>query len=67
MSDKKPKCYNCKHSGQAFKIKKLTHCHCGNPKEYTLEKFDNEEFSAWDTLRVFSDNCKDHEFKQTQL
>lgn len=60
---KKPKCYNCKHAGNQFKIVKLTHLHCGNPKEYTQDKFDNNEFSPWDTLRVFSDTCEAHEFK----
>ncbi len=60
---KKPKCYNCKHAGNQFKISKLTHLHCGNPKEYTQEKFSNNEFSPWDTLRIFSDTCEAHEFK----
>ena len=32
-------------------------------KEYTKEKFDNDEFSHWDTLRVFNETCKAHEFK----
>lgn len=62
---RKRKCHNCKHAGQQFKIDKLTHLHCENPKDYTKEKFESGELSAWDTLRVFSDDCKDHEFKQT--
>ena len=60
----KAKCHNCKNSSKQFKVIKLTHVHCYNPKEYTQEKADTGEFSAWDTLRVFSDTCSDHEFKE---
>lgn len=60
---KKAKCYNCKHASNQFKVGKLTHLHCENPSEYNQEKYDNGDFSAWDTLRVFSDNCISHEFK----
>lgn len=60
---KKQKCYNCKHAGNQFKIHKLTHIHCNHPTEYTQEKFDNEEFTAWDTLHVFSSCCELHEYK----
>ena len=66
MSDKlekKPRCYNCKHGGSQFKIAKLTHLVCCDPKVYTKEKFDNNELSPWDALRVFSDTCNNHEFK----
>ena len=41
----------------------MTHYHCENPKEYPQEIFDSVGFSAWDTLREFSDTCKDHQFK----
>ena len=60
---KKPRCHNCKFAGNQFKINKLTHLHCADPKEYTQEKFDNGDFCAWDTLRVFNDTCYNHEFK----
>lgn len=61
---KKPHCYNCKFAGQGFKIGKLTHHHCEDEKQYNQEKHDNGEFTAWDTLRVFSDTCDNHEFKE---
>lgn len=61
---KKPRCYNCKFAGNQFKIGKLTHLHCSDPKEYTQDKFDNNEFCAWDTLRVFNETCDNHEFKK---
>lgn len=60
---KKPRCHNCKFAGQQFKIRKLTHLHCADPKKYNQKTFDNDEFCAWDTLRVFNETCKDHEFK----
>jgi len=65
MSDNKKKrhCYNCKFAGKGFKVWKLTHHHCEDEKQYNQEKFDNDEFCAWDTLRVFSDTCDSHEFK----
>jgi len=62
----KPKCYNCNHSGNQFKIAGKTHLHCNNPKEYNQEKWDNEEFNEMDTLRYFWDTCKDHEFKSKE-
>lgn len=59
---KKPKCYNCKHRTIGFKILNLTHYHCMSP---TYEKMfkDDIDFSPWDTLRVFSDTCNEHEFR----
>jgi len=60
---KKPRCYNCKFAGKQFKVNKLTHLHCDDPENYTQEKFDNNEFTAWDTLRVFSDTCKNHKYR----
>lgn len=59
---KKARCYNCKFRGQQFKIGKLTHLHCEHP-QYSEERFLSGELSPWDTLRVFSDDCTDHEFK----
>ena len=61
----KARCYNCKYAGIQFKIGKLTHLHCADPKHYNKETFDNGDFSAWDTLRVFSDTCNNHKFKNT--
>ena len=57
-------CYNCKFAGEQFKIKELTHLHCEDPIKYTQEKHDNDEFCAWDTLRVFSDICSNHELAE---
>lgn len=62
---KKPKCYNCKHSSPQFKVCKLTHVHCFHAK-YTEEDMKNGVISPWDTLRVFSDTCNDHEFKKKE-
>lgn len=61
---KKAKCYNCKHKGNTFKIGKLTHTHCEDPRQYSQEGWDNDEFDAWETLRVFSDTCDKHEFQK---
>lgn len=60
--DRKPKCYNCKHRTDAFKIGKLTHYHCVSP---TYKKMNREgkSISPWETLRVFSDSCDEHEFR----
>ena len=60
MGKKKAKCYNCKHGGHQFKINKLTYLHCNDPSKYTQERFDNDEFGPWDSLRVFSDTCENH-------
>jgi len=57
----KPKCYNCKFAGKQFKIFKLTHLHCLHPKLENEFKI-NPNFSAWDTLRIFSECCNDHKF-----
>ena len=64
MEEKKPRCYNCNFSGKQFKINKLTHLHCEDPKKYTKEKFIKGEFSAWDTLRVFNNTCDNHKFRK---
>ncbi len=58
----KPKCYNCKHAGQQFKVHNLTHLHCEHPK-WSEEDMKSGKISPWDTLCVFSETCNDHEFK----
>jgi hypothetical protein len=61
---KKRKCYNCKFASSQFKIVKLTHLHCEDPKRYSREAYERGEFtSPWETLRVFSDTCSSHQFK----
>lgn len=62
---KKPRCHNCKHAGDQFKIGKLTHLHCKNPEKFPKEKWESGELTAWDSLCVFSDSCPDHEFKES--
>ena len=57
---KKPKCYNCKHACEQFKIDKLTHLHCGHMDVH------KEDPNPWHSLRVFSDTCKLHEFKPSK-
>ena len=57
----KAKCYNCKHASEQFKVLKLTHLHCLKPEHHDLAE--KGEISPWDTLRVFSDTCEDHEIK----
>lgn len=61
-NQKKRRCYNCKYGGDQFKIDKLTHLHCYGP-EYEKADKNGEYLSPWETLRVFSNFCKDHEFK----
>lgn len=63
-NEKKAICCNCKFGGTQFKIGKLTHLHCEDPKQYNQDKFDNEGFSAWDTLREFGNTCENFEPKQ---
>lgn len=60
MKVTKAKCYNCLHAGNQFKIGKLSHLHCENPVLYNQEKYDSGNFSAWDSIRVFSDSCSFH-------
>lgn len=60
---RKPKCYNCKFASDQFKVIKLTHVHCFDEKQYPEEKLKKGDISPWETLRVFSDTCKNHEFK----
>ena len=60
---KKPRCYNCKFAGHQFKVGSLTHLHCEDEKQYPLEKWQSGELSPWDSIQVFSDTCKNHEFK----
>lgn len=65
-NQKKPRCHNCKYSGTQFKIDKLTHLHCEHP-DLDVRASVHPQDSAWATLRVFNDNCKDHEFKTKTL
>ena len=62
----KRRCHNCKFSGPAFKLNNLTHNYCEDPKQYNQEKFNNGEFDPIESLRVFSDSCDKHKFKQTK-
>lgn len=62
---KKPRCYNCKHASESFKVSDLTHHHCLHLK-YD-EDMKSGKLSAWDSLRVFSDTCNDHEFKDKKF
>jgi len=50
MKKKAAKCYNCEYASSSFKIGKLTHLNCEDPEKYTEEKYNNDEFCAWDTL-----------------
>ena len=61
-TDKKPKCYNCKHRTPPFKIRNLTHYHCMSPT-YQQQHDNGDSPSPWETLRVFSSTCKEHEFR----
>lgn len=61
--EKKRRCYNCKFKSESFVISKLTHCHCLNDKIYHQEKMKDGVITPWDTLRVFSESCKEHVFK----
>lgn len=61
---KKARCYNCKFGGHPFKIGKLTLLHCEDPERYSREAYERGDFdSPWETLRVFSESCKIHKFK----
>ena len=59
---KNPNCHNCKFAGNKFKILGLTHLHCEDKELYSKEAWENEEFNEYDTLRVWWDKCKKHEF-----
>ncbi|MBW7844852.1 MAG: hypothetical protein H3C45_04275 [Bacteroidia bacterium] len=56
------KCWNCKHRTHAFKVGKLTHYHCMSPT-YEKQHSEGVAISPWETLRVFSDSCDEHEFR----
>jgi hypothetical protein len=58
----KRKCYNCKHASKGFKVNRLTHHHCLETTELKGVK----GMTGWETLRVYSDTCDKHEFKQTR-
>lgn len=50
----RPRCNNCKHRGDFFKLGELNHLHCKHPSE--------ENMNPWDTLREFWSTCSKHEF-----
>ena len=54
-------CYNCKHSGEPFKIGKgtHTHLHCEHPDE----EVSGDKTSGWDTLVEWYHSCKHFEQK----
>lgn len=56
------KCWNCKHRTKSFKVGKLTHYHCMSPT-YEKQHKEGVKISTWETLRVFSDSCDEHEFR----
>jgi hypothetical protein len=56
----KKKCYNCKLRSHAFKVGNLTHYHCDAPT-YQQQRSEGKEVSPWETLREFSNTCKEHE------
>jgi len=61
--ERKPRCHNCIFGGKQFKLDKLTHLHCNGlfyQRKHELGMF----VHPYDTLRVFNDTCKDHQFKQ---
>jgi len=59
---KERKCYNCKHRTEAFKVGKSTHYHCMSPT-YIKQYNEGIDISPWETLRVSSDTCDEHEFR----
>ncbi len=67
MKARKKMCGNCKHSGKGFKIDKMTHYHCEDKEQFTQEGFDRGEFTPWDTLRKFSEDCGNHQFKNQNV
>jgi len=64
-TNKKPKCYNCKHAGKSFKVNGKTHHHCFHPKHD--EANEKGILNHWDTLQEFWNTCDSHEFKDKKL
>jgi hypothetical protein len=64
---KKPKCWNCKHGGQTFKIVGKTHLHCHNQEKYPDADMESGKISPWDTLMEGYYYCDKHEFKETAV
>lgn len=56
----KPKCWNCKHAGDRFKLSGGTHMHCHNPETHTPED------AGWGTLHEGCDTCKNHEYREAK-
>jgi hypothetical protein len=63
MKSTDQRCYNCKYASGSFKVRKLTHHHCMSPK-YEKQQKEGVVISPWETLRLFSDTCDEHEFKK---
>lgn len=54
----KPKCYNCKHAGESFKVLAVTNLHCTHPELVTAYT------SPWESLKEWWDKCNKHEQKE---
>lgn len=63
MKSTQERCYNCKYASGSFKIRKLTHHHCMSPT-YEKQSKEGVVISPWETLRLFSDTCDEHEFNK---
>lgn len=55
------RCYNCKYASEPFKVIGKTHHHCLLPE--LDEGVRKGTLTAWDTLRVFYDDCDQYEVK----
>lgn len=53
-------CYNCKHSGDRFKVVDRVHMHCEHPNE----EVSGDKNSGWDTLREWWNKCDSFEKKE---
>lgn len=59
-------CANCEHSGNQFKIGKMTHLHCGHPNTEIRYPTTND-FNPWDSLREFWESCNRFEPKKKTI
>lgn len=57
----RPRCHNCKHAGETFKIDCLTHLHCQHPDRVATCQ------GGWDTLQEWWDTCDNHEYKTNKI